>query len=129
MSEVATPIPSDDAARNPSFRCLPSYSRSLLKIKVPVSVTLATSRLSIGDIVELVPGTILQFDKMCDETLGLEVGGIQVAEGETVKVGDKFGLRLTSIVLPEERFVAVVGKRSPDMPDQTGESAPSSREK
>jgi hypothetical protein len=33
-----------------------------------------------------------------------------VAEGETVKVGDKFGLRLTSMVLPEERFQTVAGK-------------------
>ncbi len=112
--KTAAPIASDDAAGRPAFGCLPAYSRSLLKIRVPVSVTLATTQLPIKNIIELVPGSILQFEKMCDEPLTLEVGGHGVAEGETVKVGDKFGLRLTSIVLPEERFEAVVAKRLED---------------
>jgi hypothetical protein len=38
--------------------------------------------------------------------LQLEVSGRPVATGEAVKVGDKFGLRVNSIVLPEERFAA-----------------------
>ena len=72
---------------------------------------MATSRKSVGSVLELVPGSILQFDKMCDETLTLEVGGYCVAEGEAVKVGDKFGLRITSMVLPEERFSPVPGRK------------------
>ena len=43
--------------------------------------------------------------------LELGVGDRPVALGEAVKVGDKFGLRITSIALPEERFKPVqVGK-------------------
>ena len=34
----------------------------------------------------------------------MEVGGFDIAEGEAVKIGDKFGLRVTQIVLPPERF-------------------------
>jgi flagellar motor switch protein FliM len=52
----------------------------------------------------LSPGTILQFNKACDEALQLEVGDHPVALGETVKVGDKFGLWITSIVMPGERY-------------------------
>jgi flagellar motor switch/type III secretory pathway protein FliN len=89
---------------------LPGYARSLLKIQVPVTVTLATSKRPIGTILELVPGSILQFEKGCDEPLSLEIGSLRVAEGETVKVGDRFGLRLTSMVLPEERFRPVEGR-------------------
>lgn len=83
---------------------LPRYSRSLLKIPVPVIVTLATTKQPIGRVLELVPGSIIQFDKLCDETLRLEVNNQVVALGEAVKIGDKFGLRLTSIALPEERY-------------------------
>ena len=101
----------DDQAR------LPTYARSLLKIKVPVSVTLAASKQPIGRVVELTPGSIIQFEKACDEMLCLEVGGCDVAEGEAVKVGDKFGLRVTSITLPEERFTSL---------RKSGESATSS---
>jgi len=83
---------------------LPDYARSLLRIKVPVIVTLAEKRQPLGWIIELGPGSIIQFDKSCEEMLELDAGGRRIATGEAVKIGDKFGLRITSIVLPEERF-------------------------
>ncbi len=86
---------------------LPGYSRSLLKIKVPVVVALAEKRQSLGQVVELGPGSIIQFEKSCEEMLELSVGRQPVAVGEAVKVGDKFGLRVTQIILPEERFAKV----------------------
>ncbi len=110
--EVTRPISTarSEAESRSWLQRLPAYSRSLLKIKVPVTVTLATAKHPIRNILELVPGSILHFEKLCDETLSLEVGDHRIAEGETVKVGDKFGLRLTSMVLPEERFHTVGGK-------------------
>jgi flagellar motor switch/type III secretory pathway protein FliN len=90
---------------------LPPYTRSLLRIRVPVVVTLAEKKQKLSRIVELGPGAIIQFDKSCEEMLELGVGDRPVALGEAVKVGDKFGLRITSIALPEERFKPVqVGK-------------------
>jgi flagellar motor switch/type III secretory pathway protein FliN len=86
---------------------LPDYTRSLLKIKVPVVVTLAEQRQPLRRIVELGPGSIIQFDKSCEEMLDLEVGTHRIAAGEAVKVGDKFGLRITAIILPDERFSSV----------------------
>jgi len=86
---------------------LPIYGRSLLRIRVPVVVTLAEKRQPLGRIVELGPGSIIHFDKSCEEMLDLDVGGRPIATGEAVKVGDKFGLRINSIILPEERFVPV----------------------
>lgn len=84
---------------------LPPYMRSLLRIKVQLSVALATTQQPVRRIVELSPGSIIQFDKRCDESLELRVDGQNVALGEAVKVGDKFGLRITSMVLPSERFL------------------------
>ncbi|OHB68591.1 MAG: hypothetical protein A2V70_05885, partial [Planctomycetes bacterium RBG_13_63_9] len=86
---------------------LPQYARSLLRVKVPVVVTLAEKRQPLGRILELGTGSIIQFTKSCEEMLALSVEQRPVAVGEAVKVGDKFGLRITSIVLPEERFAAV----------------------
>jgi len=83
---------------------LPSYTRTLLRITVPVVVTLARKRQSLSRILELSPGSIIQFDKPCEEMLDLMIGNRPVAVGEAVKVGDKFGLRVTSISSPEERF-------------------------
>jgi flagellar motor switch/type III secretory pathway protein FliN len=94
-------------------QALPQYAKSLLKIQVPVVVTLARKRQPLGRVLELGPGSILQFDKSCEEMLELDVGGLRVALGEAIKVGDKFGLRIVSMVLPEERFQSVPGKRLP----------------
>jgi flagellar motor switch/type III secretory pathway protein FliN len=91
---------------------LPVYSRSLLKIRTPVRVTLASTRLPVRTIVELAPGSLIQFSKTCDQPLELEVGQQTVAEGEAVKVGEKFGLRITAIALPGERFHPIAKRGS-----------------
>jgi len=110
---AATPPKSQPAEpqRDPAtFEALPRYSKSLLRIKVPVIVTLADKRQSLGQIVELGPGSIIQFEKSCEEMLEMSVGGQSVATGEAVKVGDKFGLRVTEMILPEERFSKVTSR-------------------
>jgi flagellar motor switch/type III secretory pathway protein FliN len=101
-----------DDEQDAHFADLPPYSRSLLRIEVPVVVTLASTRHAVSRILELGPGTILHFDKPYDEPLVLSVGRSEVAVGEAVKVGDKFGLRISSMVLPQEKFEAVRPKRS-----------------
>ena len=77
---------------------LPEYSRRLLQIRVPVRVTLASQRKSIQEIIELGPGSIVKFDKTCDEPLDLCVGDRPIAQGEVVKVGDKFGLKISGLI-------------------------------
>ncbi|MDZ4659969.1 MAG: FliM/FliN family flagellar motor C-terminal domain-containing protein [Bythopirellula sp.] len=110
MSEEATKT-SDEAAaasRRPlSLAELPTYARSLLKITVPVRVVLAMKKESVQDVVEMAAGTIIKFEKSCEETLQLFVGDQEIAEGEAVKVGDKFGFRVTQMTLPEEHFLQV----------------------
>jgi flagellar motor switch protein FliN/FliY len=86
---------------------LPNYAKSLLRIKVPVIVTLAAKKQPVGRIMELGPGSIIQFDKSCEEMLEMHVNEQLVGQGEAVKVGDKFGIRLTSLVVPGERFKPV----------------------
>ena len=83
---------------------LPPYTRSLLRVEVPVRVTLADTNLPLKRILELGPGSIIPFAKSCEEPLILSVGNYDVAVGEAVKVGDKFGLRITSMVMPREKF-------------------------
>lgn len=100
--------PKPQAPRHPAnVQELPQYANSLLRIRVPVIVTLAQKRQPLGRVVEIGPGSIIQFDKSCEEMLELEVAEHRIAVGEAVKVGDKFGLRITSMILPDERFKQV----------------------
>jgi flagellar motor switch/type III secretory pathway protein FliN len=106
------PAPASEAPRpappaSVSVEQLPAYARSLLRIKVPVVVTLASKKQSLGRVLELAPGCIVQFDKSCEEMLELEAADLPIGLGEAVKVGDKFGLRITSMLLPDERFLPV----------------------
>jgi flagellar motor switch protein FliN/FliY len=80
------------------LRSLPTYARGLLHIRVPVQVKLASQRKSVQEIIELGPGSIVKFEKTYDEPLEVCIGGRTIAEGEVVKVGDKFGVRISGLV-------------------------------
>ena len=112
VAAAATPQPQTGRQRVKNLTELPSYSRSLLKINVPVRVVLAVKKESVQDVVELAAGTIIKFSKSCEESLHLYVGDQQVAEGEAVKVGDKFGFRVTSMTIPDEHFLKIRSNRA-----------------
>ncbi|WP_068141476.1 FliM/FliN family flagellar motor switch protein [Roseimaritima ulvae] len=78
-----------------------NYRSRVLNLKAPVSVTLARKRVALSGVLDIVPGTMLTFEKTCDELLELEVGGHPIATGEAVKVGDKFGLRIRTLGRPQ----------------------------
>jgi len=105
------PLPADTDPEE-QLRELPGYIQSLLRISVPVSVQLAASKQPVSRILGIGPGSIIQFDKNCEKPITLYVGEQPVAEGEAVKVGEKFGIKLTAMVLPGEKFVPLRGKHN-----------------
>ena len=84
------------------------YWKSLLRIEADVAVTLASKELPVERILNLVPGMMIQFDKACDAPLTLEIDDQKIAQGDVVKVGDKFGLRITEVLHRDERWVPLV---------------------
>ena len=64
------------------------------------------------EVITLAPGSIIKFDKGCEQLLRLLVGENAVAVGEAVKVGEKFGFRVTSMLMPPEHFVTAKRARS-----------------
>jgi flagellar motor switch protein FliN len=97
----------EPAAAPRGLESLPKYSQSLLKIQVPVSVQLAAKKEPVQEVITLAPGSIIKFEKGCEELLQMIVGEHTIAEGEAVKIGDKFGFRVTSMLMPREHFVPV----------------------
>ncbi len=85
-------------ASSPKSADFDAQRRAMLSIKTPVTVTLARKRESLQRILDLIPGSMLTFDTHCDEPLTLEAGGHPIATGETIKIGDKFGLRIREII-------------------------------
>lgn len=92
---------------------LPNYTRSLLKVQLPVSVKLASCKQKVNRVLEMGHGSIIEFEKRYDQPLELVVGGQVIALGEAVKVGEKFGLRITAMKLPDERFFPLRSLKPP----------------
>jgi len=66
-------------------------------MQVPVIVKLAERKLLLSEVMRLGTGAIIEFVKRNDEPLELLVNNKTIAIGETVKVGENFGLRITQI--------------------------------
>jgi flagellar motor switch protein FliN/FliY len=76
----------------------------LLDVPLEVNVELGRTRMTIQDLLQLGPGSVIELDKVAGEALDILVNGRLVARGEAVVVNDKFGVRITDIVSPQERI-------------------------
>ncbi|MGC3998694.1 MAG: flagellar motor switch protein FliN [Anaeromyxobacter sp.] len=76
----------------------------LLDVPLEVNVELGRTRMTIQDLLQLGPGSVIELDKVAGEPLDILVNGRLVARGEAVVVNDKFGIRITDIVSPQERI-------------------------
>ena len=82
----------------------PSQIELLLDVPLTVSVELGRKRLSIKEILDMVPGSLLELDKLAGEPVDLMVNGKLFARGEVVVIDENFGVRIANIVSPKERL-------------------------
>ena len=71
--------------------------RRILKLEVPVIVKLADRKLLLSEVMRLGVGAIIEFVKSSSEPLELLINNKVIGVGETVKVGENFGLRITRV--------------------------------
>lgn len=70
----------------------------LLDVDIPISVEVGRAQMSLDQILDLVPGSVVTLDKKAEEPVDLRVNGKLVARGEVVLVDDVYGIRITQIV-------------------------------
>ncbi|MFZ9887243.1 MAG: flagellar motor switch protein FliN [Myxococcota bacterium] len=70
----------------------------LRDIPLDVTVELGRTRLPLAEVLELAPGAVIDLDKMAGTPLDVRFNGRLIARGEAVVVGERFGVRITSIV-------------------------------
>lgn len=76
----------------------------LLDVNLPISIELGRTTMRIKDILSLGPGSVVELKKLAGEPVDLLVNNKIVAKGEVVVVDENFGLRITSLLSPEERL-------------------------
>jgi flagellar motor switch protein FliN/FliY len=71
---------------------------------VPVELTVVIGRkaMRIGEILRLGPGSVLELDKASGEPLDIFANGRLIARGEAVVVGERYGVRLTEVLVVDD---------------------------
>jgi flagellar motor switch protein FliN len=79
----------------------------LLDVTLQVTVEVGRSRMTIQDILQLGQGSVMELEKLAGEPLDVFVNGKLIARGEAVIVNEKFGIRLTDILSPDDRLEGI----------------------
>lgn len=76
----------------------------VLDIPVTVAMEIGRSRIAIRNLLQLSQGSVVELDRLAGEPMDVLVNGTLIAQGEVVVVNDKYGIRLTDVISPEERI-------------------------
>lgn len=76
----------------------------LLDIPVTLQLEIGRAKVSIRNLLSYTQGSVIEMERMAGEPLDLLVNGTLIAHGEVVVVNDKFGVRLTDVISPQERI-------------------------
>jgi flagellar motor switch protein FliN/FliY len=74
---------------------------AVFDVPVQVSAVLGRSKMDVGELLKLGPGTVLELDRRVGEAIDIYVNNKLVARGEVVLVEDKLGVTMTEIIKAE----------------------------
>ncbi|WP_432471986.1 flagellar motor switch protein FliN [Amphritea sp. HPY] len=76
----------------------------ILDIPVKLSMEVGRTDIAIRNLLQLNQGSVIELDRVAGEPLDVMVNGTLVAHGEVVVVNDRYGIRLTDVISPQERI-------------------------
>ncbi|MCG6929211.1 MAG: flagellar motor switch protein FliN [Desulfofustis sp.] len=76
----------------------------LYDVPLQVSVEVGRCRILLRDLLKMGAGQVIELDKMVDDPLELYVNSRLIARGKPVKVGEKFGIKLTEVISASDRI-------------------------
>ncbi len=92
MTELRAPFPKRADGHGMSF---------VFDVPVEVTIELGRRSMKIADVLKLGPGSILELDKVSGEPLDIYVNNRLIARGEAVVIGERYGVRLTEVLVSE----------------------------
>jgi len=82
---------------------MPTQKEHLRRLEVPVIVELGRRTMKLREVMNLLPGAIVDLDKDAGCELDLLVNNEIIASGTAVKVGENFGIRVSTVGTLEQR--------------------------
>lgn len=85
-----SPIANNSQAKGMNF---------VLDVPVEVTIELGRRNMRIAEVLRLGPGSTLELDKVSGDPLDIYVNNQLIARGEAVVVGERYGVRLTEVLV------------------------------
>jgi len=111
---IPVPVPTREEQLDPGFRSFvpgdvgaghgPVATRldQLTHVEMEVTVEIGRARMTVGSLLGLAPGQVVELDRPAGAPVDLFVNGTLLARGEVVVVDEDFGFRVTEIVTSRE---------------------------
>jgi flagellar motor switch protein FliN len=81
----------------------------LMDVSLNVRIELGRTHMTVEEIVNLQGGSVVTLDRLAGEPVDVLVNNKLVARGEVLVLNDKFCIRVTEIMTPEQRAKATKG--------------------
>lgn len=79
----------------------------LFDVQLSVVVEVGRVQMLISDLLELDEESIIELDSLVGQPLDIRANDLLVARGEVTVVNEKFAVRITDIISPDNRFAAL----------------------
>ncbi len=97
-----TPAPTPNLTEQSGGGTSPDLE-TILDIPVTLSMELGRTSISIRNLLQLNQGSVVELERLAGEPLDVYANGTLVAHGEVVVVNEKFGIRMTDVISPQDR--------------------------
>ncbi|OGO39681.1 MAG: flagellar motor switch protein FliN [Chloroflexi bacterium RBG_16_57_9] len=106
-------LPEKLTIQSPTFQPLPIPEKNpagskdldfLADVDLHITVELGRAQMPVRDVLTLGPGSVVELDKLAGETVDILINGKLVGRGEVVVIDDMFGVRVTEIISPTQRW-------------------------
>ena len=94
----------EQLSEGPASGAQPRGFDMIMDIPVSMTVELGRTKISIRNLLQLAHGSVVELDGLAGEPMDVLINGTLIAQGEVVVVNEKFGIRLTDIITPQERI-------------------------
>ena len=70
----------------------------VMDVRVPMTARIGIVHKTISDVIDLVPGSIVDLERNAGEPIDLVIGDKLIARGEIVVVKDRYGVRIVEVI-------------------------------
>ncbi len=102
IENLLTDLPADDAEVEAAAPAAPARARRdiapmLRKIPVTLTLEVGSARLSLQDLMDIGPESVVELDTLAGEALVIKVNGSPIGRAEVVVAGENYGLKVVDL--------------------------------